>query len=40
MALSTGFRELLSTAGGTQAVWNPNVREIFYRIDDTMTWGR
>ena len=31
-----GERELVSTAGGTQAVWNPNGREILYRIDDKM----
>jgi hypothetical protein len=32
----SGERELVSTGGGTQAVWNPNGREIFYRIDDKM----
>jgi serine/threonine protein kinase/Tol biopolymer transport system component len=31
-----GQRVQLSTEGGTQAVWNPNGTEIFYRIDDKM----
>jgi hypothetical protein len=31
-----GDRTQVSTAGGTQAVWNPNGREIFYRVDDQM----
>jgi eukaryotic-like serine/threonine-protein kinase len=26
----------ISTQGGTQAAWNPNGKEIFYRIDDKM----
>lgn len=29
-------RQQVSTAGGTQALWNPDGREIFYRIDDKM----
>jgi len=31
-----GERLQVSTDGGTQAIWNPNGREIFYRIDDKM----
>jgi Tol biopolymer transport system component len=31
-----GERQQVSTAGGTQALWNPNGKEIFYRIDDKM----
>ena len=31
-----GDRQQVSTGGGTQAVWNPNGNEIFYRIDDKM----
>ena len=31
-----GERHQVSTAGGTQALWNPNGKEIFYRIDDKM----
>ncbi len=26
----------VSTDGGTQAIWNPNGKEIFYRVDDKM----
>lgn len=26
----------MSIAGGTQGVWNPNGKEIFYRVDDQM----
>ena len=31
-----GERLQVSTQGGTQPVWNPNGKEIFYRIDDKM----
>jgi predicted Ser/Thr protein kinase/dipeptidyl aminopeptidase/acylaminoacyl peptidase len=31
-----GERVQVSTQGGTQAIWNPDGREIFYRIDDKM----
>jgi hypothetical protein len=31
-----GDRTPVSIAGGTQAVWNPNGMEIFYRVDDKM----
>ena len=31
-----GDRTQVSVGGGTQAVWNPNGREIFYRADDKM----
>ncbi|HZJ30440.1 MAG TPA: protein kinase [Vicinamibacterales bacterium] len=31
-----GERQQVSTDGGTQAIWNPNGREIFYRVDDKM----
>ena len=31
-----GERMPVSTAAGTQPVWNPNGKEIFYRIDDRM----
>jgi eukaryotic-like serine/threonine-protein kinase len=33
---SLGERLQVSTQGGTQAIWNPNGKEIFYRIDDKM----
>jgi Tol biopolymer transport system component len=31
-----GDRVAVSTDGGTQAVWNPTGKEIFYRVDDKM----
>jgi serine/threonine-protein kinase len=31
-----GERWQVSTEGGTQVVWNPNGRELFYRLDDRM----
>ena len=31
-----GERLQVSTDGGTQAIWSPNGREIFYRVDDKM----
>ena len=31
-----GERLQVSTEGGTQAIWNPNGKEIFYRADDRM----
>jgi serine/threonine-protein kinase len=31
-----GERVQVSTDGGTQAIWNPNGKEIFYRMDDKM----
>jgi len=31
-----GEREQVSIDGGTQAIWNPNGHEIFYRMDDKM----
>ena len=31
-----GERQQVSTDGGTQAIWSPNGREIFYRADDKM----
>jgi hypothetical protein len=31
-----GERLQVSTQGGTQAIWNPNGNEIFYRLDDKM----
>ena len=31
-----GERQQVSTEGGTQAAWNPNGKEIFYRVEDKM----
>jgi serine/threonine-protein kinase len=31
-----GERQQVSIDGGTQAIWNPNGKEIFYRVDDKM----
>ena len=31
-----GERLQVSAEGGTQAIWNPNGKEIFYRADDRM----
>jgi len=33
---SLGERVLVSTQGGTQPIWNPSGKEIFYRVDDKM----